>query len=84
MKLHGKSILVLPDENPETTNGGIEIPKTVKDKPSEGIIIDCGPGCETVKPGKKIIYHRKGASVIILDEREHHFIIEDQVRYVYQ
>jgi co-chaperonin GroES (HSP10) len=81
MKIQGKGILVLPDDNPNATSKGILIPKTVKEKPKTGKVIDIGPGCKDVNIGDAINYERKGASVINLDGVEHHFIIEDQVYY---
>lgn len=82
MELQGKAILILPDDNPEKTKGGIINPVT-KAKPDTGEVIDHGPGCTVVHKGAKVQYQRKGASVISLDEVEHHFIIEDQIVFVY-
>jgi co-chaperonin GroES (HSP10) len=82
MKVQGKAILVLPDENPDKTEGGIIIPLDAK-KPSSGKVVDCGPGCELVKPGDRVQYHRGGASVISIEEVDHHFIIEDHIFYIH-
>jgi co-chaperonin GroES (HSP10) len=80
MRLQGKSILVLPDENPEQTKGGIINP-IVKDKPNAGVVMDCGPGCEVCEVGDHIQYKRKGASIINIDGQEQHFIIEEQIYF---
>ena len=80
MRLQGKSILVLPDDNPEKTKKGIINP-VMKDKPNTGTVVVCGPGCEVCEPGDHIQYKRKGASIMHIDEVEHHFIIEDQIFY---
>ena len=77
MKLQGRSILVLPDENPEKTKGIIN--PLIKDKPNTGTVVDRGPGCRVTSPGDHIQYKRKGASVMHIDEVEHHFIIEEQI-----
>lgn len=84
MELQGKSILIRPDDNPELSEGGLEIPKTATEKPRTGMVIDVGPGCELVSKGSKIIYPRKSASVIIVEGEELHFIIEDQLHFVYE
>lgn len=83
MKLQGKAVLILPDDNPEKTDGGIMIPKTVEEKPLTGKVTDCGPGCEEVHVGNRVIYNRKGSSVIQIDEVEYHFISEHQISYIY-
>lgn len=78
MKLQGKAILVKPDENPDKTKGGIINP-IEKDKPNTGVAIQCGLACTVVEEGDRIQYKRKGASIIHLEDVEHHFIIEDQI-----
>ena len=80
MKLQGRSILVLPDENPEKTKKGIINP-LIKDKPNTGTVVDVGQGCEITIKGDHIQYQRKGASVMQIDDVEHHFIIEEQILY---
>ncbi|RLD57001.1 MAG: hypothetical protein DRI97_06295 [Bacteroidetes bacterium] len=78
MKIQGKAILILPDETPEQTKGGIINP-AVKDKPNTGRVVDCGPGCRITSQGDNVEYKRKGASIINIDGVEHHFIIEEQI-----
>ncbi len=80
MRLQGKSILVLPDETPEVTEGGIINPLEKK-KPDSGVVIGCGPGCEIVVPGDRIQYGRAKASIIEIEGKEHHFIIEEQIYF---
>lgn len=89
MKVIGKAVLVLPDENPEISTGGIYIPGIAK-KPLTGIVIDCGQDCRGIEKGDHIYYDRQGANVIMLnstDENiegtEHHFITQEKVKYVY-
>ena len=82
MRLQGKSILVLPDDAPRETKGGIINPLSLK-KPITGKVIDCGPGCESVRPGNQVQYKTKGASIIMIDGVAHHFIIEEQIFFVY-
>lgn len=82
MRLQGKAILIIPDDNPEKTSTGIINP-VMLEKPNTGKVVDKGPGCELVLVGDKVMYHRKGASVIMLEGKEAHFIIEDQIIYVH-
>lgn len=84
MILQGRSILILPESNPEKTEGGIHIPATAKEQPLIGKAVLCGPGCEDVKQGNRVQYNRKGSSIINIDGVEHHFIVEDQIAYIYE
>jgi len=81
MNLQGKSILILPDDNPESTKGIIN--PVSKKKPNTGEVIDHGPGCELVQAGDAVQYKRQGASVMWQDDVEHHFIIEDQIIFIH-
>ena len=78
MELQGKAILILPDDNPEKTKGGVINPVT-KDKPNTGTVVLHGPGCELTLVGDKVLYKRKGASIIHMEGKEFHFIIEEQI-----
>ena len=80
----GNAVLVLPDEIPEKTKGGIAIPRTVKEKPQSGLVIDCGPRCETVKKGDRIQYSRKSASAIHIEGKLHYYTTEDKIFYIYE
>jgi len=82
MKLQGNSILILPDENPEKTEKGILIPKTVKNNQLIGTVIAKGPECEIARIGDHVIYS-KGGSVINYNNNEHHSITEDKLLYIY-
>jgi len=79
----GKAVLIKPEDNPEQTDKGIVIPKTVKEKPNIGIVVSAAPGCELVKKGDKVQYERKGASIMTRNGEELHWIIEDQIFYIY-
>jgi len=78
MKVQGRGILIKPDENPEKTKGGIINP-IVKEQPNTGLVVQVGDGCEICTAGDRIQYKRKGASIIYLEDVEHHFIIEEQI-----
>lgn len=81
MELQGKAILILPDDTPEKTKGIIN--PLMKDKPNTGRVINHGPGCELVQIGDLVQYKRKGASVMMKEGMEHHFIIEEQIVFVH-
>ena len=83
MKIQGKAVLILPESLPEQSNGGIHIPKTVKEQPIIGKVVACGPGCEDVAAGDRVQYKRAGASTMIMDDTEYHFIVEEQIVYIY-
>ena len=79
----GNAVLVLPDELPEKTRKGILIPRTAKEKPQSGLVIDCGPRCEEVKKGDRIQYSRKSASAIHIEGKLHYYTTEDKIFYIY-
>jgi len=81
MKLQGKAILILPDDNPETTKGIIN--PVNKKKPNTGTVTHHGPGCEIVQVGDAVQYKREGASVRWVDGLEYHFVIEEQIVFVH-
>jgi co-chaperonin GroES (HSP10) len=83
MKIQGKAVLILPDPLPEKTKGGLSVPKTANEQPKEGTVIDCGPICENVTKGDRVIFARKAASIIEHDGKEHCLIAEDKIFYIY-
>lgn len=82
MKVQGKALLVMPEENPERTESGILIPGAAE-APNIGRVQECGDGCTLVQPNDRIQYNRKAASVLEVEGEILHFIIEDQVFFVY-
>jgi len=81
MKVQGRGILVMPDEAPEKSPGGLVINPIEAKLPDSGVALQCGPGCEITKDGDHIQYKRKGASIIHIEGVEHHFIIEEQIYF---
>lgn len=61
-------VLIEPLEKEEVTSGGIVIPDSAKEKPSQGKVIAVGPGIThegktieiPVKPGDTVIYKKWG------------------------
>ena len=83
MRITGNIVCILPDGNPNKTKSGIIVPKTVKELPNTGIVIDHGPMVEAVEKGKKVIFARKAGSVLNIDDIEHLLVPEDKISYVY-
>lgn len=84
MRLQGKNVLILPDELPEKTRGGLNIPRTAKEKPSLGVVIDIGPLCEEVKKGDRVQFVRKSSSIIQIDDKEYCFVHETKISFIYE
>ena len=85
--LHDK-ILVKTLENTEKTKGGIIIPDTAKEKPSEGEVIAVGPGALNsdgkrnpvdVKVGDKILFSKYSGDEVKIDGQDLIIIKEEDV-----
>ena len=81
-------ILVQRVEEDEKTSGGIIIPDTAKEKPSEGKVVAVGNGKlkedGTVQPldvkkGDRILFSKYAGTEINVDGEEHIIIREDDV-----
>lgn len=83
MRITGNNVCILPYGNPNKTKSGIIIPKTVKEQPNTGTVVDHGPNVEAVERGKKVIFARKAGSVLNIDDVEHLLVPEDKISYVY-
>lgn len=57
-------ILLRPHANPETTSGGIVIPKTAKDKTQLGTVMRVGPG-RVLESGRRVEPEVKAGDVVI-------------------
>lgn len=84
MKLQGNAILIEPDKLPERTpSGQIVVPKSSKELlPEWGTVIDAGPACKDVKKGMRIIFPRKQASVMTIDDKDYYWLNEHQLKYM--
>ncbi|MEX2208749.1 MAG: co-chaperone GroES [Myxococcota bacterium] len=85
--LHDKLIVQRIKEE-EKTRGGIIIPDTAKEKPTEGKVTAAGPGkrddkghliAMDVKKGDRVLFSKYGGSEVNLDGEEHLIISEDDV-----
>jgi chaperonin GroES len=81
-------ILVQRLEGEQTTKGGIIIPDTAKEKPSEGLVIAVGKGKVTedgktipldVKKDDRILFSKYAGSDIKIDGQEYMIMREDDV-----
>ncbi|NNF09434.1 MAG: co-chaperone GroES [Acidimicrobiia bacterium] len=81
-------ILVQRIAEEETTKGGIIIPDTAKEKPSEGKVIAVGNGKVSeegkvhpldVKKGDRILFSKYAGTEVKVDGEEHIIIREDDV-----
>lgn len=79
-------VVVKPLEEKEMKKGGIIIPDTAKEKPTEGTVIAVGPGkisektgeriAPEVKKGDKVLYNKYSGTEVTV-EGEEYLIIRD-------
>ncbi len=81
-------IVVRPVTAEERTAGGIVLPDTAKEKPTEAEVVAVGPGktlengktvAMEVKPGDRIIYAKYGGTEIKLGNEEYVILRQDDV-----
>ena len=81
-------VLVKPSEAETQTSGGIYIPDSAKQKPTEGEVVATGPGrvlddgtrsTLTVSVGDKVIYSKYGGTELKLEGQEYMILDEDQI-----
>jgi chaperonin GroES len=81
-------VLVKRVDSEQKTKGGIIIPDTAKEKPSEGMVVAVGPGAyrddggrrePQVKSGDRILFSKYGGTEIKLDGEEHLILRESDV-----
>jgi len=88
LKPLGDRVLVEPVEEKETKKGGIIIPDTAKEKPTEGIIRALGTGKTDddgkkvpfeVKVGDRVLVSKYGGTEIKLDGKEYKILNSDDL-----
>lgn len=76
-------VLVLPDEAPSQTKGGLFIPDTAKDRPIKGKVLAVGNGKKdepmSVAVGDAVLYGRSSGSTITLDGKEYLVMRESDI-----
>jgi len=84
----GDRVLVEPIEDKETRKGGIIIPDTAKEKPTEAKVVALGTGKTDdngkkvpfeVKAGDRILMSKYGGSEIKLDGKEYKILSTDDI-----
>ncbi len=71
-------VVVMPDDEGETMRGGLYIPDTAKEKPTQGEVIAVGPGRVEkgeripmeVKVGDKVLYGKYSGTNLTLEGEE--------------
>ena len=85
--LHDR-VLVQPLDGEEKTAGGIIIPDTAKEKPSEGKVIAVGPGAKTedgkilpmeVKVGDLVLFGKSSGTEVKIDGVEYSIMKESDI-----
>ena len=85
--LHNR-IIVQRIKEEEKSAGGIIIPDTAKEKPTEGKVIAAGPGrrdekghliAMDVKKGDRVLFGKNSGNEVVLDGEDHLIISEDDV-----
>ena len=84
----GDLVLVEPAEEKEVKKGGIIIPDTAKEKPTEGIVVALGTGKTDdsgkkipfeVKKGDRVLVTKYGGTEIKLDGKEYKILSSDDI-----
>ena len=88
LKPLGDRVLVEPVEEKETQKGGIIIPDTATEKPTEGVVRALGTGKTDdngkkvpfeIKKGDRVLVSKYGGTEIKLDGREYKILSSDDV-----
>ena len=88
LKPLGDRVLVEPVEEKEVKKGGIIIPDSAKEKPTEGIVVALGTGktddngkkvAFKVKKGDRVLVSKYGGTEIKLDGKEFRIFSSDDI-----
>ena len=88
LKPLGDRVLVEPVEEKELKKGGIIIPDTAKEKPTEGVIVAVGTGKTDdngkkvpfeVKKGDRVLISKYGGTEIKLNGKEYKILNSDDI-----
>ena len=84
----GDRVLVQPIEEKEIKQGGIIMPDTAKEKPTQGIVRAVGPGKldedgkripMEVKAGDRVLITKYGSTEIKLEDKEYKILSSDDI-----
>ena len=93
LKPLGGRVVVEPLEEKEKVEGGIIIPETAQEKPSEGKVVALGTGKTDskgnkvpfeVKPGDRVLLSKYGGTEIDLDEKKYKILDSDDILAIEQ
>jgi len=93
LKPLGDRVLVEPVEEKEVKKGGIIIPDTAKEKPTEGVVRALGTGKTDddgkkipfeVKVGDRVLVSKYGGTEIKLDGKEYKLLNSDDILGIIQ
>jgi len=88
LKPLGDRVLVEPVEEKEVKKGGIIIPDSAKEKPTEGLVVALGTGKTDdngkkvpfeVKKGDRVLISKYGGTEIKLDGKEYKILNSDDI-----
>lgn len=88
LKPLGDRVLVEPVEEKETKKGGIIIPDSAKEKPTEAVVVALGTGKTDdhgkkvpfeVKKGDRILISKYGGTEVKLDGKEYKILSSDDI-----
>ena len=84
----GNHVLVEPAEEKEVKKGGIIIPDSAKEKPTEAVVRAVGPGKREndgkvtpieVKEGERVLMTKYGGTEVKLDGKEYKLLRSDDI-----
>lgn len=84
----GDRVLVVPAEDKESEKGGIIIPDTAKEKPTESVIVELGTGKTDdngkslpfeFKKGDRVLTTKYGGTEIKLDGKDYKILNSDDI-----
>jgi co-chaperonin GroES (HSP10) len=83
MVVLGRAVLIKPDKLPERTETGhLIIPETSKEMlPETGEVIQAGRACKEIKAGARVIFPRRSASVIVIDNQDYYLTHDYKITY---
>ena len=88
LKPLGDRVLVEPVEEKESKKGGIIIPDTAKEKPTEGVVMALGTGKTDdngkkvpfeVKKGDRVLVSKYGGTEVKLEGKEYKLLNSDDI-----
>ena len=64
-------LLEVPEVKEEKTSGGLFVPDTAKDKPTEAVVVSIGAKVEDVKAGDKVIYDKFAGTEVKFEDKKY-------------